>query len=66
VREYGEFGAELNTLVKAEEHDLRRLLAALRQTAENLENLTDRARQDPPRLLFSAPPRKLAPGEIEP
>jgi phospholipid/cholesterol/gamma-HCH transport system substrate-binding protein/paraquat-inducible protein B len=66
VREYGEFGAELNTLLSGEEYELRRLLEALRQTAENLELLTDHAREDPPRLLFSAPPRKLAPGEIEP
>ena len=65
VRQYGEFGAELNALVSGEEYDLRRLLSALRETAENLENLTERARQDPPHLFFSSPPRKLAPGEIE-
>ena len=66
VREYGEFGAELNSLVSAEEYEIRRLLSALRETAENLELLTERAREDPPRMLFSNPPRKLAPGEIAP
>ncbi len=65
VRQYGEFGAELNALVSGEEYELRRLLSALRESAENLEALTDRARQDPPHLFFSSPPRKLAPGEIE-
>ncbi|MFM1804217.1 MAG: hypothetical protein RL136_1096 [Planctomycetota bacterium] len=66
VREYGEFGAELNSLVSDEEYEIRRLLSALRETAENLELLTERAREDPPRMLFSNPPRKLAPGEIAP
>ncbi|MFM2163583.1 MAG: hypothetical protein RL325_20 [Planctomycetota bacterium] len=66
VREYGELGAGLNAAVSSEEHDIRRLLWALRETAENLEAISERARQDPPHLLFSKPPRKLAPGEIEP
>jgi len=66
VREYGELGAGLNAVISNEEYDIRRLLAALRETAENLEALSERAKQDPPQLLFSKPPRKLAPGEIEP
>ena len=66
MREYSELGAGLNAVVSNEEYDLRRLLTALRETAENLEALSERARNDPPQLLFSKPPRKLAPGEIEP
>jgi len=66
VREYGELGANLNAVISNEEYDLRRLLGALRETAENLEAVSERARHDPPQLLFSRPPRKLAPGEIEP
>ena len=65
VREYGEFGAELNGLLSGEEYELRRLLSALRETADNLEVFSDRARQDPTHILFSKPPRKLAPGEAE-
>jgi len=66
VREYSELGAGLNAAISNEEYDIRRLLWALRETAENLEAISERARQDPPHLLFSKPPRKLAPGEIEP
>lgn len=65
VRQYGDFGAELNAIVSSEEYELRRLLSALRETAENLEALTERAGQDPPKLLFSRPPEKLAPGAPE-
>lgn len=65
VRQYSEFGAELNSIVSDKEYELRRLLTALRQTAENLEALTERAGQDPPKLFFAKPPQKLAPGEVE-
>lgn len=65
VRQYGDFGAELNSIVSTEEYEIRRLLSALRETAENLEALTERAGQDPPKLLFSRPPAKLAPGAPE-
>ncbi len=64
VMQYGEFGEELNALVTSQEYDVRRLLSALRATAENLEQLSERATQDPPHLIFSNPPPKLAPGQL--
>jgi ABC-type transporter Mla subunit MlaD len=65
VQSYGELGAQLNATLAGGEYDVQRLLRALRETAENLEALSERIGQDPPKVLFSPPPRKLAPGEIE-
>lgn len=65
VQSYGELGAQLNATLAGGEYDVQRLLRALRETAENLEALSERVGQDPPKALFSPPPRKLAPGEIE-
>ena len=63
VRQYGELGAQLNTAMAGSEYDVQRLVRALRETAENLEALSERAGQDPPKLFFSQPPAKLAPGQ---
>ena len=66
VREYGELGAQLNSTLAGSDYDLRRLLRALREAAENLEALSERAGQDPPHLFFAKPPQKLAPGQAQP
>ncbi|MEY4118634.1 MAG: hypothetical protein RLZZ116_1962 [Planctomycetota bacterium] len=63
VRQYGELGAQLNTAMAGSEYDVQRLVRALRETAENLEALSERAGQDPPKLFFSQPPAKLSPGQ---
>jgi len=66
VQQYGELGAQLNTALAGSEYDLARLVRALRETAENLEALSERAGQDPPKLFFAQPPQKLAPGQSQP
>jgi len=63
VQQYGELGAQLNTAMAGSEYDVQRLVRALRETAENLEALSERAGQDPPKLFFSEPPAKRAPGQ---
>ena len=66
VQQYGELGAQLNTALAGSEYDVARLVRALRETAENLEALSERAGQDPPKLFFAQPPQKLAPGQPQP
>lgn len=66
ISRYSELAEQLSTTLSGSDHDIQRLIRALRETAENLEALSERAQQDPPQLLFSKPPQKLAPGQSAP
>ena len=64
--QYRLLGAELTSFLESESYELRQLITALRQTSQNLEQLSERAKQDPSQLLFGQPPPKLAPGATAP
>ncbi len=64
--QYRLLGAEVTSFLESESYELRQLITALRQTSQNLEQLTERAKQDPSQLLFGQPPPKLAPGATAP
>jgi paraquat-inducible protein B len=66
VSRYSELAEQLNSTLAGSDYDIQRLIRALRETAENLESLTERADLDPPQLLFAKPPQKLAPGQSAP
>ena len=62
VEEYRDIGSQVSELLQSESYEIRQLIEALRKTAENLEELTTRAKSDPGQLIFGKPPRPLPPG----
>jgi paraquat-inducible protein B len=63
VAEYKAIGRQLQEFLASESYELRQLIEALRQTAENLEELTSSAKNDLGQTIFGDAPPRLAPGE---
>jgi len=59
VDEYRIIGAQVSEFLERESYELRQLIGALRQTAQNLEALSGAARRDPGQVLFGKPPQPL-------
>lgn len=66
IGEYRDMGASVQDFLASELSEIRRLVAALAQAAQNIAELTDAAKKDPPQVLFGAPPLRLAPGAPAP
>lgn len=66
VAEYRAVGQQLQQFLASESHEIRQLIEALRQTAENLEQVTGSARNDLGQTIFGAPPPRVAPGQPVP
>lgn len=62
IDEYRTVGEQLSQVLRSESDEIRRLVEALRRTAEHLEELTDRAKSDPGQVIFGDPPKALPPG----
>jgi len=62
VEEYRGIGEQVSILLQSEAYEIRQLVEALRKTAENLEELTARAKIDPGQVLFGKPAKPLPPG----
>lgn len=62
VEEYRGIGEQVSILLQSEAYEIRQLVEALRKTAENLEELTARAKSDPGQVLFGKPAKPLPPG----
>ncbi|MFM7052221.1 MAG: MlaD family protein [Planctomycetota bacterium] len=59
VEEYRMIGAQVSEFLERESYELRQLIGALRQTAQNLESLSGAARRDPAQVLFGKPPAPI-------
>jgi ABC-type transporter Mla subunit MlaD len=66
IGEYRDIGAAVEDFLASEMAEIRQLVAALAQAAQNIAELTDQAKKDPPQVLFGAPPPRLAPGAPAP
>lgn len=66
LREYRDLGGEASDFLSSQEAEIRELISALRQTARNLEAISDRMRSDAPQVLFGKPPAKVPPGTPQP
>lgn len=62
VEEYRGIGEQVSELLQSESYEIRQLVEALRKTAENLEELTTRAKSDPAQVIFGKSPKPLPPG----
>lgn len=62
VDEYRAIGEQVSRLVQSETNELRQLIEALRRTAQHLEEVSARAKNDPAQLIFGKPPAPLPPG----
>jgi len=62
VEEYRGIGEQVSILLQSEAYEIRQLVEALRKTAENLEELTARAKSDPGQVIFGKPAKPLPPG----
>ena len=63
VAEYRTIGRQVQEFLASESYELRQLIEALRQTAENLEELSSSAKNDLGQTIFGDSPPRLAPGE---
>lgn len=63
VAEYRAIGRQVQDFLASESYELRQLIDALRQTAENLEQLSGSAKENLGQTIFSDPPPRLAPGQ---
>lgn len=52
-----------DALLASQQDDLAGIIISLRKTLENLENMSEEAREHPARLLFGEPPPRIQPGE---
>lgn len=66
VEEYRGIGEQVSLLLQSESYEIRQLIEALRKTAENLEEVTSRAKSDPGQVIFGKPAKPLPPGEPGP
>ncbi|MEY3144061.1 MAG: hypothetical protein RLY21_2554 [Planctomycetota bacterium] len=66
VAEYRAIGRQVQEFLASESYELRQLIEALRQTAENLEELSTSAKNDLGQTIFGDSPPRLAPGEPVP
>lgn len=66
LREYRDLGTDASSFLVSQEAEIRQLISALRQTAQNLESISDRMKSDAPQVLFGKPPAKLPPGTPRP
>jgi ABC-type transporter Mla subunit MlaD len=62
VDEYRLVGAQVSEFLQRESSELSQLVEALRKTAENLEEVSARAKADPGQVLFGKAPKPLPPG----
>jgi ABC-type transporter Mla subunit MlaD len=62
IEEYQGIGRQVTDFLESESYELQQLISALRQTSQNLEQLTNRIRRDPPSLFFAEPPKQVKPG----
>ena len=63
VAEYRAIGRQMQEFLASESYELRQLIEALRQTAENLEELSSSAKNDLGQTIFGDAPPRLAPGQ---
>jgi paraquat-inducible protein B len=63
VAEYRVIGRQVQEFLASESYELRQLIEALRQTAENLEQLSGSAKDNLGQTIFGDPPPRLAPGQ---
>jgi len=54
---------ELSQLISSQEQDIRTIIGALRDVMENVQTLSEDAKDNPSRLLFGEPPPHEKPGE---
>lgn len=66
VSEYRAIGRQLQEFLASESYELRQLIEALRQTAENLEELSSSAKNDLGQTIFGDAPPRVAPGQPVP
>ena len=66
VAEYRAIGRQVQDFLASESYELRQLIEALRQTAENLEELSAGAKNDLGQTIFGDAPPRLAPGAPTP
>ena len=66
VAEYRAIGRQMQEFLASESYELRQLIEALRQTAENLEELSSSAKNDLGQTIFGDAPPRLAPGQPNP
>jgi paraquat-inducible protein B len=66
IEEYRGIGEQVSLLLQSESYEIRQLIEALRKTAENLEEVTSRAKSDPGQVIFGKPAKPLPPGEPGP
>jgi ABC-type transporter Mla subunit MlaD len=62
VDEYRLVGSQVAEFLQRESSELSQLVEALRKTAENLEEVSARAKSDPGQVLFGKAPKPLPPG----
>ena len=63
VAEYRVIGQQVQDFIASESHELRQLIEALRQTAENLEEISSNAKGNLGQTILGAPPPRVAPGQ---
>lgn len=63
VAEYRTIGRQVQEFLASESYELRQLIEALRQTAENLEELSSSAKNDLGQTIFGDAPPRVAPGQ---
>jgi paraquat-inducible protein B len=63
VAEYRVIGQQVQDFLASESYELRQLIEALRQTAENIQELSGSAKNDLGQTIFGDPPPRLAPGQ---
>jgi ABC-type transporter Mla subunit MlaD len=66
VEEYRGIGEQVSELLQSESYEISQLIEALRKTAENLEDLTARVKDDPAQVIFGKSPAPLPPGAPRP
>lgn len=66
VGEYRAIGRQVQDFLASESYEMRQLIEALRQTADNLQELTSSAKNDLGQTIFGDSPPRVAPGQPVP